>query len=241
MTADITKLFHSMLREDFGSFLRKSFNTLDPGTTFTPNWHLDAICWHLEQVRLGKIKRLIITMPPRSLKSIAASVAFPAFVHGHNPSCRFICVSYSNDLAAKHQRDYRALLASAWYRSTFQTRINPSKDSETEIELIGRGTRLISSPGGTLTGRGADIIILDDPLKAADAYSDAKRSMVNDWYGSTLVSRLNDKINGAIVVVTQRLHVDDLVGHLLNSTAKPGRCLTLPAIASQAQIIRTGR
>ena len=96
-----------------------------------------------------------------------------------------------------------------------ETRIDRRKDTEGDVLLTRRGSRLATSIGGTLTGRGADIVIIDDPLKPIDAMSQTKREKANEWFGSTLVSRLNDKTSGAIVIVTQRVHADDLVGHVL--------------------------
>src|ERR1700677_3195365 len=187
----VTALLDAILRGNLYSFIRKVFMTLNPSALYRDNWHIQAIAWHLEQVRLGRITRLIITMPPRSLKSISASVAFPAFVHGKDPTKNILCVSYGQDLAAKLQNDYRAVLGAPWYNRIFPgTRIGPSKDSESEVMLTARGTRFATSIGGALTGRGADIILIDDPLKASDANSDVKRNAVNDWYGQTLASRL---------------------------------------------------
>jgi len=103
------RAFRALLRRDFPAFVRKVFATLEPGQAFVPNWHLEAIACRLERVRRGEIKRLIINMPPRSLKSVTASVAFPAFVLGHDPTRRIICVSYSGDLAKKHANDFRAI------------------------------------------------------------------------------------------------------------------------------------
>jgi hypothetical protein len=208
-------LFDAVLREHFPTFIAKTFNTLNPATPYLSNWHIKAITRKLEQVRSKKIKRLMITMPPRSGKSICASIAFPAFVHGHNPACNIVCVSYGQDLAVKLQNDYRTVISSAWYRRIFPaTRVGRWKDAESEIMLTGRGTRIATSIAGALTGRGADIVIIDDPLKAADAMSESKRNAVNEWFSSTLVSRLNDKMTGAIVIATQRLHANDLIGHL---------------------------
>ena len=106
-------------RKDFVSFVRKVFHVLTPSAIFHMNWHICAIAYHLEQVRLGKIKRLIITVPPRSLKSIMCSVAFPAFVLGHDPTKRLIVASYSADLAIKHGNDFRAVVNSEEYRAIF--------------------------------------------------------------------------------------------------------------------------
>ena len=210
--------------------MEKVFNTLSPGRRFIPTWHLEAIAYQLERVRRGEIRRLIINMPPRSLKSVTASVAFPAFVLGHDPSRRIICVSYSGDLAKKHANDFRAVLEAPWYRELFPgTRIG-QKDSETEIELTARGSRLATSVGGTLTGRGGDLIIIDDPLKPDDAHSEAKRNAANEWFKNTLLSRLDDKRTGAIIIVMQRVHMDDLTG-FVTSQSDEWEILNLPAIA----------
>ena len=203
--------FQAILRNDFRAFIHKAFATLCPGQKFERSWHIEAIAYRLEQVRRGEIKRLIINMPPRSLKSISASVAFPAFVLGLDPTRRLICVSYSAELAKKHSNDFRALVEAPWYRSAFPTtRIGPYKNSEIEIEFTSRGFRLATSVGGTLTGRGGDIIVIDDPLKPDDAYSETKRNQANEWFKNTLLSRLDDKRTGAIVIVMQRVHMDDL-------------------------------
>ncbi len=235
---DDGRLLQALLRNEFRAFLEKVFNTLTPGQRYLPSWHIDAIAWRLERVRRGEIRRLIINMPPRSLKSIAASVAFPAFVLGHDPSRRVICVSYSADLAKKHSNDFRAIVEVPWYRSAFPgTRIG-SKDSETEIELTARGFRMATSVGGTLTGRGGDMIIIDDPLKPDDAMSEVKRSGANQWFSNTLLSRLDDKRTGAIVVVMQRVHIDDLTGFLLGQS-DAWDVLSLPAIADREELIPT--
>ena len=102
-------LLEAALRNDLTAFTQRCFQTVVPGQQFLPNWHIDAITYQLERVRRGEIRRLIITLPPRNLKSICASVAFPAFVLGHDPALRIVCASYSQDLTAKHSRDCRAV------------------------------------------------------------------------------------------------------------------------------------
>ena len=230
----------AICRRDFASFIERSFNSLTPGARFDPNWHIEAIAYYLEQVRLGKIKRLIINIPPRSLKSIASSVALPAFILGHDPTKRVICVSYGSDLATKHANDCRSMMKSAWYRKLFPgTVVSSMKDTEAEFLTTRHGYRLTTSLDGTLTGRGGDIIIIDDPLKPIDALSDAKRERVNQWYFNTLLSRLDDKKNGAIIVVMQRLHLNDLTGVLLQG-AEAWTVLTLKAIAEDDEVIQIG-
>jgi hypothetical protein len=139
------------------------------------NWHILALAHHLELVRRGKIRRLIINAPPRSLKSLITSIAFPAFVLGHDPNRRIIVISYSADLAIKHANDFRAVMNAEFYDSLFPgTRISSAKNTETEVATTRHGFRLATSIDGTLTGRGGDIVIFDDPLKPIDALSDSK-------------------------------------------------------------------
>ena len=125
--ASEARIFRALLRRDFPTFVRKVFATLELGQAYVPNWHLEAIAYQLERVRRGEIKRLIINMPPRSLKSVTASVAFPAFVLGHDPARRIICVSYSGDLAKKHANDFRAVLEAPWYQTLFPTHADRAK------------------------------------------------------------------------------------------------------------------
>jgi len=216
------------------------FHVLNPSAIFHMNWHICAIAYYLEQVRLGKIKRLIITVPPRSLKSIMCSVAFPAFVLGHDPTKRLIVASYSADLAIKHGNDFRKIVNSAEYHGIFPgMRISAMKDTQTEVVTTLNGFRLAISVDGALTGRGGDIIIIDDPIAALAAVSQKSREHVANWYCNTLLSRLDDKQNGAIVLVMQRLHEDDLVGVQLRGS-DAWTVLSLPAIAQQDEEIPIG-
>ena len=228
-------------RKDLVSFVRKSFHVLNPSAIFYMNWHICAIAHCLEQVRLGKIKRVMITVPPRSLKTIMCSVAFPAFVLGHDPSKRLIVVSYSADVAIKYGNDFRTVVNSAENQAIFPgMRISAMKNSQTEVVTTRNGFRLAMSVDGALTGRGGDIIIIDDPIDAlAAAISQKARDHVRNWYFNTLLSRLDDKRNGAIVLVMQRLHEDDLAGILLRGSDE-WTVLSLPAIAEQDEQIPIG-
>lgn len=226
----------AILRSDFASFIAKVFETLCPGDRFLPNWHIDALAWRLAPAASGKRLRLIVNLPPRSLKSIAASVALPAWLLGHNPSCRIIVASYADDLARKHARDTRIIMESAWYQRLFPgTRVNRRKNTETELTTTRQGFRLASSVGGVLTGRGGNVIVIDDPIKPADAESDLERRRVTDWYDTTLFSRLDNKEAGAIILAMQRLHEADLTGHLLEKGEF--ELLSLPAIATSDEIV----
>ena len=236
---ELFRPFQATLRKDLSSFIQKTFSTVDPSATYRHNWHIDAVACPLEQCMQGEIRPLLIPLPPRNLKSIFASVAFIAWVLGIDPTRRIIDVSYSEDLAKKHSRDCRAVMESPWYRALFPwTRLDPRKNTELEFVTTQRGFRLATSVGGTLTGRGGNIIIIDDPLKPTDAMSEAKRETVKQWYNGTLYSRLDSKVDDVIILVMQRLHVDDLVGHVLKQ--EEWVHLNLPAIAETYERIQTG-
>ena len=218
-----------VLRQDFCTFVQRCFQQLNPNTQFLMNWHIEVLAAKLEACRQGKINRLIINMPPRHLKSICASVAFPAWVLGHDPAAQIICVSYAQDLADKHARDCRSVMNSHWYRRLFLTRLSAQKQSVQEFVTTRQGYRLATSIGGVLTGRGAEMIIIDDALKPEEALSEAQRRAANAWFDNTLYSRLNDKQHGCIILIMQRLHEDDLVGHVLGQ--EKWEVVRFPAIA----------
>src|SRR5262249_53886370 len=223
--------YRVLTRRDFYTFMHRAFRELNPRVPFLPNWHLELVAAKLQACFEGNIRRLIINVPPRSLKSHAAAVSFPAYVLGHNSSAPIICASYGQDLANKHSMDCRTLMASEWYRSIFPTQLSPQRQSLQEFLTSQNGFRLATSVGGVLTGRGADFIIIDDPLKPDEALSETQRRAVNEWFDHTLYSRLNDKRTGCIIIIMQRLHEDDLVGHVLEQ--EEWDLLRLPAIAEE--------
>jgi predicted phage terminase large subunit-like protein len=229
---------HAILRNNFALFLRRSVATLNPGAPFLPNWHLKAMAHQLERVRRGEINRLIINMPPRHLKSLTVSVAFPAFLLGHCPTHRIFAISYGAELAAKHASDFRSIVEADWYREAFpQMQVKRSLDDE--VITTKRGFRKTTSVSGTLTGLGGNIFIIDDPQKPVDAQSEARRNSLNQWVSNTLMSRLDNKQTGAIIVVMQRVHMNDLSGFLLDSSDEWTH-LSLPAISEAPERIQIG-
>jgi predicted phage terminase large subunit-like protein len=225
-------LTNALYRASFGAFSYRAFEALNPGQSLIPNWHIDAICYHLQLMVDGKArKRLVLNLPPRTLKSFLVSVALPAWILGRAPDTRIICSSYSDELAAKFSRDCRALLETPFYKGVFPgTRLNPKKTSEGEFETTKRGFRLATSVGGTLTGRGGGVLIVDDPIKANDADSEITRRGAIDWFRGTALSRLDDPANSIVCIAMQRLHVDDLAGILIEQ-GWPN--LVMPAIATE--------
>src|SRR5271166_4701378 len=218
---------------DFDAFIHRFFLELNPQAEFKPNWHLEVPAAKLEEVRRGTCKRLIINTPPRLLKSHAASIAFPAWLLGHDPAIQILAISYAQDLSDKLARDCRALIMSPFYRSLFKTRLSAERNAVAEFETTEGGYRLSTSVGGVVTGRGADVIIVDDAMKADEALSDVRRQYVHGWYDNTLRSRLNRQDEGAIIIIMQRLHADDLVAHLQQTEAWD--VLSLPAIAEKKE------
>ena len=224
--------YQYILRHDLVSFIERAFLELNPQATFMMAPYIELLASALDDCRTGKTKRLIVNLPPRTLKSHAASVAFPAWILGHDPSKQIICASYGQDLANKHALDCRTLMGSSYYRGLFpRTRLSPDKQSVSDFMTTAQGFRMSTSVGGVLTGRGGDVLILDDILKPDDALSETRRKAANDWYFNTLLSRLNSKQNGVIILVMQRLHQEDLVGEVLERES--WKVLSLPAIAQE--------
>ncbi len=218
--------FTTILQKDFRSFLHKVFITLHPQQEFLNNWHLDLISEHLKGIENGQIHRLLINLPPRSLKSICINVAWPAWLLGQNSTNKIISVSYSNVLSSRHFHNLRTILNSSWYKKSFPlTKI--IKNTKSFIQSGAQGFCLSTSVQGTLTGEGGDYIIVDDPHKATDGI--IQRHKTIDWFQETLMSRLN-RSNGAVVVM-QRLHSQDLSGFLLSD--KKWTHLKLPSVSEK--------
>jgi predicted phage terminase large subunit-like protein len=237
---DVTRReLDAMLRTDLVAFTEQAMvATLAPATVLMRNWHHQAMGHRLHLCAERKIRRLIITMPPRSLKSVFTSVAFPAWLLGHQPSAKIVCVSYSADLAGAHARGTRDIMESPWYRRIFATRIHRKRSAEHDFLTTKGGGRFATSPLGGLTGRGGGYIIIDDPIKADEAHSENTREALSRWFGETVITRLDDKRNDVIILVMQRLHVDDLAGRLLDTGEWVH--LSLPAIAQQDERIPIG-
>jgi len=229
-------LLNELLRRDFAAFTRKAWAWISAGEPIAWNWHVDAIAHQLDRVANGDNLRLIVTIPPRNGKSKTISVIWVAWMLGQDPTRNFVCVSYSNELSGKLARDCLSIMQSHWYRELFpHTVISARRSAAMDFETTRGGGRLATSVTGTLTGRGGDTIILDDVIKPEEANSDTTRNAVNDWYQSTLASRLNDKASGAIILVMQRLHQYDLAGMLIE--AGGWHQLRLPAIATEDEVI----
>lgn len=231
------KILRAILRQDFSSFIHKVFCTINPGMRYLPNWHIDLIADYLENTRKGHIKRLIINMPPRALKSVCVSVAWPAWVLGQDPSKRILAASYSHMLGIKNSMDTRFVMESDWYKSLFpRTILSKKHNQKSKFMTTEHGFRFATSVGGSVTGEGGDILIIDDPHNPTHIHSPKLRGKAIEWFEQTFSSRLNDRASGAIVLVMQRLHECDLSGHLISSAPNVWEVLKIPAI-SEAETI----
>lgn len=225
------RLLQALLRSDLPSFTGKTFFTVSPGSQYLHNWHIHSISNKLQQVMEGKINRLIINIPPRYLKSICVSVAWSAWLMGHNPSIKIMAASYSQTLSNKHSQDCRLILNSPWYQNLFpSTKISKGENQKSKFVTTERGFRFATSTGGTATGEGGDILIVDDPQNPNKINSKKYRENTIEWFEQTFISRLNNKKTGAIVIVMQRLHAEDLCGYLLENKRDQWDLLKIPAI-----------
>lgn len=218
------------LRSDFTAFVEMALDELEGAGTYQPADFVEVIAHVLERVRYGDLRRSIINLPPRCLKSMIVSVIYVAWVLGQDPTRKVMCISYSDDLAKDLSNKCRRLMESLAYKAIFpNTRISRRKNTETGFQTTRGGGRTALSMAGGITGLGGDLIILDDPMNAGDIHSEPSRRRAIRQFREVIFTRLNDRRTGAFIVVMQRLHVEDLVSHLMETGS--WETLSLPAIA----------
>lgn len=207
-----------IIRGSFSEFVKFAFSITDPVTQYIHNWHIDLITEYLGLVEQGVIRKLIINVPPRSLKSLIVNQAWPAWLLGHNPAERIVSASYGMDLAIKNSVKTRLIMENEFYKKMFpKTRLAHDNNQKMQFSTTEMGHRVATSTGSGITGEGGNILIVDDLSSALDAQSDTIHEGQIAWYDTSFSNRLNDKKNGAIVVIMQRLREDDLTGHLMAS------------------------
>ena len=218
-------------RTDLQAFSERVFYALHPDKPFLSNWHTTAVSHALKRCLGGEVKRLVILLPPRHLKSTLVSVAFTAFILGQKPSAKLICASYATQLAADLSNRTRKVLDQHWYQQAFPSTKIGETDKQEFFKTTAGGYRFATTPGGAMTGMGADWIILDDPQKAADMVHENARNEAKSWLDNTVYSRLDDPKSGVIIIVMQRLHEDDLIGHVLQGTG--WEVIKIPVMAEE--------
>ena len=214
-------------RRSLAEFVRQGWEIVEPGTPLLWNWHIDVVCEHLQAVTDGRIKRLIINIPPGHMKSLIVSVFWPAWEWIDRPEIRTLFSSYAMDLALRDSVRCRDVVQSDWYRGLFRPRwkLKADMNAARHFENDRKGFRFSMSVGGRATGFRGDKIVCDDPLNAKEAPSDAARAECILWWDKVMPTRLNDPRTGAKVIIMQRLHEDDLTGHLLARGGYEHLCL----------------
>lgn len=221
--------YAEILRNDFAAFTHRAYVELRGTRSLDFNWHFDVLAEKFEDIRHGRSTRLIVNLPTRHLKSFMGSVAFPAFLLGHNPTAEILCISYGQDLTDPLATDCRNLMLSDFYQAVFPTRLFSEQQAIGELKTTAGGIRRARALTGSITGIGADYIIIDDPIKAAEAKSQARRTAANNTFYSTIDNRLNNKEKGAIVVIMQRLHPQDFTASIQEK--EKWNVVALPALA----------
>lgn len=231
---------HDLCQSNFAAYLRAAWPILEPKTPMIENWHQGLLCEYATAVKLGQIKRLLVNIPPRELKSTIFSICFPTWMWTEQAWKRFLFFSYAQTLATKHSIDRRALIQSAWYQRGWSDEFHLSGDQnvKTEFQNNKRGHMIASSMHGAATGKGCDIEVIDDPHDPDHAYRDTTRDSDVRQFDGKLRTRLDDPETGQIIVVMQRLHTKDLSGHVLKTERDEWTWVRIPAIAPTRVVIR---
>ena len=221
---------NQVLQERLFAFVNRVFIALHPEARLQKNWHILAICKALQDVFDGTTPRLLITVPPRHLKSICTTIGFCAWALGRDPSLKLMVASYGTRLAQEHSALFRQVVEADWYQNLFPAmQIAKRGNQQLRLQTTANGGRLAVGRGGAITGFGADILIVDDLNKADEDRSMVELENAYEFFTGSLLTRLNDKRKARVIVIQQRLHELDLAGHLLMSGDY--KHLNFPAIA----------
>jgi predicted phage terminase large subunit-like protein len=226
------------LLRSFSAFCRAAWSQIEPkGLDW--NWHHELWCEHLQLMYERQELRLIFTTPPRTLKSRLISILWPAWCWARDPSLSFLCTSYSDGLSEELSLLRRNLLASSWFQDLFPGKVqfDPDQNQKWKYQNTARGQMFATSMAGTALGAGCDFLICDDPMSSEMSYSDAERGNVLRSFDGTFRSRLNESERGGIVIICQRLHETDLVGHLLTNEPGVWTHVNLPMVCEQNEEI----
>lgn len=205
---------------DLYDYIKRAWAAIEPSTVFKPNWHIEAMCEHLEAVTRGEIRDLVINVPPGFMKSLTTCVFWPTWMWAKDPSLKLVFASYSNEFSVRDATKALALVQSDFYRASVPGfSLKGTRPKITDQRTMEDGFRVSLGVGGSLSGRRADIIVVDDPLKLDEANSEAARRAVIDWWNLTAGTR--GGVRGLRrVVIMQRLHEADLAGVFLEQGAE---------------------
>lgn len=230
----------SIAVDSLREFIGQAWPLVEPGTQFRSNWHIDVICEHLEAQTRGEMPKLLINVPPRHMKSLTVCVFWPCWEWLTRPQTRWMFAAYAQILSTRDSVKCRNIIESQGLSSTRGTDgrdltmlerigyqgllrllgqswdLKDDQNLKTRFENTETGYRLSTSVGGSATGEGGDRLVIDDPHKADEVTSDVMRENVLDWHDQTWSTRLNDRKTGTQTVIMQRLHEEDLAGHIID-------------------------
>ena len=205
------------VRASLRDFAAEVWPIVASGRTLIPTWHVDALCEHLTALSDGRIRRLLVCLPPRMAKSVLCSIVWPAWTWTFAPERRILSASYSAKLAEGFAASHRALLKSPWWSERYDVRIASDMDTRSRFRNSAGGERIATSVGGSTLGLGGDALILDDVHHPAEIRSQTEREKAIDWHRTSWITRADRPNEARMLVVGQRLHPDDLPGELIRS------------------------
>ena len=226
MAATLKTVQKAMCERSLAEFIKKAWHIIEPGQPYVHGWHIDFLCAHLEAITEGRVledgtiyNRLLVNIPPGTMKSLCISVFWPAWEWGpqNMPNMRYVCVSHNQDIAIRDNLRMRRLVESEWYQDFWGDRVTMTGDqnAKTKFENAATGFRQAVA-AGSITGSRGDRVIIDDPFSVEDAASEQIRQTRTEWFLESVPSRLNNPISSAIIVVMQRLHEEDTSGLILD-------------------------
>lgn len=227
-------------RANFYIFAKQAFVELHPGVQLDEAPYIEALAFAIQEVADGRNRRLNINVPPRHLKSFLVSVALPAWLMGRDPSFKTLFAAYGQDLADEHGRNFLKLVRTPFFRDLFP-QFMVSRSTSSEVSTTLGGFRRATGAGGSMTGFGADLIIIDDLTKAADAHSPATLESAHALYRETILSRFNNKAEGRLIAIQQRIHENDLSGMLLENQDFTNVVMPASAVEPQSFPLYNGR
>lgn len=220
--ADLSELRAELQKRSLYVFLKAAWHVLEPGTPLVDNWHLKYVADHVQAVVArtpgsSTPKNLVVNVPPGTMKSLIVSVVLPAWVWLTRPSWRSIFASANPRVSLRDSMRCRDLVESEWYRKTFDVRWQLAEDQNAkgQYKLTTGGARLAISVGSKITGDRADALFIDDPHDANEVASKQQRESVLYWYDNAFANRVNSPEDSTRVLIMQRLHEEDLAGHVL--------------------------
>lgn len=227
------ELQKELYKKSFYEFLKDAVQVLEPQTKWSFNWHIKELCDIAQQEVLRitegipKTKDIIINVPPRTMKSYIFSICLNAWAWTFAPHLKFMTISYADNLSSKFSYKTRLLIQSEWYQNLFDVKLSDDDNRKTAYSNNHTGTREAFGMTGSVTGSGADVIIIDDPQRPNQT-SDVKLDGCIDTYQDTVYNRLNDPLTGIRIIIQQRVDERDLTGHLLAVDAESYRHICLP-------------